>query len=59
MPVLIDEFEVVVKQDAAPPASAEEAAAGGGKPAPASPRPRDVVGILRHHHERALRVRAH
>lgn len=59
MPVLIDEFEVVVEEETAPTDAAESAAGGGGNPDEQAPKPREVAAVVRHYHERTLRVRAH
>ena len=57
MPVLIDEFEVVMNPASESPAAEAQASGGAGEQQP--PRPHDVLAILGHYSERELRVRAH
>jgi hypothetical protein len=53
MPVVINEFEIVAEPPAQQPVQAPSA--GQGTPVPS---PHDLVQILRHQAERAVRVRA-
>lgn len=55
MPVIIDDFEVLVAPSSATPEPAEESTS----PPPQSFTPRDIQDVIEAMHEREARLRAH